>query len=189
MPQDLLNPGVVTAGATVVLAVLTCVLAWIGWKQTKLTRILQRAYVSADPGGIRTSMEGYLFALVIFRNGGNLPASQVAWVIEPVEVTGKQDWQPPAKGSPLRGRSILPLGGKMTVGSARISQQKIDESTDGAKYLYVWGRASYRDGFGKKRNTSFCHRYNWAARDVPASGEIHIGAEHARYHDFGNEAD
>ena len=77
----------------------------------------------------------------------------------------------------------------MTVGSARISQQKIDESTDAAKYLYVWGRASYRDGFGKKRNTSFCHRYNWAARDVPASGEVHIGAEHARYHDFGNEAD
>jgi hypothetical protein len=188
MPQELIDPGIVTAGAMVALTVLTCVLAWIGWKQTKLTRILQRAYVSADGGGIRTSMEGYLYALVIFRNVGHLPASQVAWVIEPVEVTGQPDWHPPAKGSALRGRSILPLGGKMTVGSARISQQKIEEFT-GAKYLYVWGRVSYRDGFGKKRNMRFCHRYNWAAREVPGNGEIHIGAEHARYSDFGNEAD
>jgi hypothetical protein len=189
MPQEFIDSGLVTAGAAAALVVLTCLLAWIGWKQIKLTRILQRAYVSADAGGIRTSMEGYLYASVIFRNVGHLPASRVAWVIEPIEVTGNNDWHPPAKGSPLRGQSILPLGGKMTVGSARILQQKIEECAGDAKYLYVWGRASYRDGFGKRRKTSFCHRYNWGAREVPANGKIHIGAEHARFHDFGNDAD
>ena len=77
----------------------------------------------------------------------------------------------------------------MTVGSARISRSKLDDSTGDPKFLYVWGLASYRDGFGRKRKTKFCHCYNWGAREVPAGGGTHIRADHARYHDFGNEAD
>jgi hypothetical protein len=181
--------GAVIAVASIVLALLTVALAWIGRQQVKLTRILQRAYVSADPGGIRTSMEGNLFALVTFGNVGHLPATQFSWIIEPVEVTNQQDWSPPDAVSSLRGSTVLPLGAHMTMGSARIPRDRINETESGANYLYVWGRASYRDGFRKKRVTRFCHRYKWAAREVAVSGEVRIGAEHARYHDHGNAAD
>jgi hypothetical protein len=178
----------ITAVAAIALSFVALFLAWVGWQQAKLTRILQRAYVSAEARGIWSDMHDHLLAYVIFRNVGNLPASKLSWVIEPVEVTSKRDWQPPATRSVLVGLSILPVGGSTTVGSARISRQKIDECVGNEKFLYVWGRASYRDGFGRKRQTKFCHRYNWDARDVPVSGEIHILAKHGRYHELGNEA-
>jgi hypothetical protein len=197
MPQDLTQVvewlqkynGAVTAVASAVIALLTLILAWISWRQTRLTRILQRAYLSVEAGGIVTNTHGHLLAYVLLENVGHLPASNLSWVIEPVEVTSDRDWRPPAAGSALRGLSVLPLGGRMTLGSARISQRRIDECVGDGKFLYVWGRASYRDGFARKREAKFCHRYNWEAREIPVGGGSRIGAEHARYHDFGNEAD
>jgi hypothetical protein len=41
-----------------VIAVFTIVLARVGWKQTKITRILQRAYLDAKFGGIKNNRAG-----------------------------------------------------------------------------------------------------------------------------------
>ena len=56
-------------------------------------------------------------------------------------------------------------------------------------FLYVWGRATYRDGFRwRKRYANFCHRYPWEMRETPTGGGVRISTEHARYHDYGNSA-
>jgi hypothetical protein len=57
------------------------------------------------------------------------------------------------------------------------------------EFIYVWGRVTYLDGFGKRRFTNFCHRYNTAMKKPPAGGGYVIREEDARYHDYGNDAD
>ncbi len=51
------------------------------------------------------------------------------------------------------------------------------------------GRVTYLDGFGKRRFTNFCHRYNTAVKKTPDGGGYVIREEDARYHDYGNGAD
>ena len=57
------------------------------------------------------------------------------------------------------------------------------------EFIYVWGRVTYLDGFGKRRFTNFCHRYNTGARKFAEGGRYFIPEEDARYHDYGNGAD
>jgi hypothetical protein len=55
------------------------------------------------------------------------------------------------------------------------------------KFLYVWGRVSYLDGFDEGRFTNFCHRYNTDMKDIPPGGGYRIKRTFARQHDNGNE--
>jgi len=58
------------------------------------------------------------------------------------------------------------------------------------KYLYVWGRMTYVDGFKRPRYLNFCHRYPWDKRETPSGGGFLISEEHGRYHEHGgNDAD
>jgi hypothetical protein len=80
-------------------------------------------------------------------------------------------------------KTTMRLGGPpITIGPDDLRHQ------DGL-FLYVWGAASYRDGFGKRRFTRFCHRYNCVNfTQHPQLGGIAIDAVHARYHRLGNDA-
>jgi hypothetical protein len=79
-------------------------------------------------------------------------------------------------------RRFLPIGARMKRGSHGIPISP-------EKYLYVWGRVTYADGFGERRFVDFCHRYNTEMKETPPGGGYRIRTEHARYHDFGNRAD
>jgi hypothetical protein len=46
------------------LVVVTGGLVWVGWRQIQDARVLQRAYVSALPGGVSTTSRGELLAHV-----------------------------------------------------------------------------------------------------------------------------
>jgi hypothetical protein len=48
------------------------------------TRIIQRAYLSVEPGGLQPLVDGSprLVCTVIIRNAGNLPARDVSWYID-----------------------------------------------------------------------------------------------------------
>ena len=72
--------------------------------------------------------------------------------------------------------------------------------TKAKEYIFVWGMACYDDGYGKRRTTHFCHRYDTASynRAVASfnSGFIDpvetipiITHDKARYHEYGNAAD
>jgi hypothetical protein len=81
----------ILAIATVIITIYTVVLARVARRQTKDTRILQRAYLGVLPGGIHIlndRMTGVLndrmtgVAHIEIHNGGNLPATRTKWFID-----------------------------------------------------------------------------------------------------------
>ena len=175
----------ITAGSTFIIALFTIILARVAWKQTRDTRVLQRAYLDVKFGGIRNNNAGELLGHVIFVNVGHLPAQKFSWLVK--LSTAGEDWRPPKiKNKELVGKSIIPIGADWPIGSAGIPHPQ--DSIRGL-YLYVWGRATYKDGFRwRKRYANFCHRYPWEMRETPTGGGVCISTDHARYHEYGNSA-
>jgi hypothetical protein len=203
------------AGFTVVLAFSTVAL-WLStnklWEATKDTataqerdtRILQRAYISVEPGGISASSSmDKCHPNIDIRNVGNLPAREIRWLMEwstslnPRRQTFRID---PDK---LEGQNTLTPGGVMRQGGPIIylGNDHGDLRNEAGLYLYVWGAVYYDDGFGTERITKFCHRYNSVNlikvthETVEASGLMtftdigqEIRSSAGRYHRFGNDA-
>jgi hypothetical protein len=166
------------------LVVVTGGLVWVGCRQIKDARVLQRAYVSALPGGISTTMShGQLLAHVKFKNVGHLPATQVKSLLKFIP-SHDGDWSPPrVDDKDLRPAGVLPVGISVTTGSHGIGVPQ-----PWPKYLYAWGRLTYVDGFGNDRWTNFCHRYNTEVRETQTGGHIRIAEEYGRHREYGNDA-
>lgn len=174
----------ILALATIVLAIFTIVLALVARRQGRDTRILQRAYISADMAGIADSTDGQLIGHVILKNVGHLPARNFCWLVK--ISSGDEKFTPPKiKQRALEGVSVLPIGAEWRMGSDGID---IPQGDTKPKYLFVWGRVAYNDGFRwQKRYLTFCHRYPLAKRYFPPGGGFCIDAEYGRYHDSGND--
>ena len=61
--------------------------------KVKDTRILQRAYISANMAGIANTTDGPLIGHVIFKNVGRLPARKFCWLVK-ISV-GDEGFTPP----------------------------------------------------------------------------------------------
>lgn len=155
-------------------------------ERARETRILHRACVSVVPKGVApfASGSGMLACDVAFHNGGKLPATKLCWLVDrKFSTDGQLDDFPVER--PLVGGSIVPAGLEVIKGAKAIASTELDAFRTGGgakdRWLYVWGRISYEDGFGYDRRTDFCFRYNLAGlRD----GKIPAGA--ARQHEYGN---
>jgi len=184
---DLVHPHheVIAALSTAVIAVLTIVLAYIAWRQTRDARILQRAYLDPQFGGIRNNTAGELLGYVTVKNVGRLPAQKFCWLVN--LSAGGKDWKPPKiKSRDLSGESVVPIGGEWRKVSNPLAHPEEEQR---GLYLYVWGRVTYRDGFKRrKRYANFCHTYLWDQRETPTGGGVIIGTDHASYNVFGNRA-
>jgi hypothetical protein len=184
---DLVHPHheVIAALSMAVIAVLTIVLAYLAWRLTRDARILQRAYLDVQFGGIRNNTAGELVGHVTFKNVGHLPAHKFCWVVN--LGAGGKDWKPPKiKNRDLDGESVIPIGAEWPKGSAPLAHPQEEQR---GLYLYVWGRVTYKDGYKwRKRYTDFCHRYPWEKRETPASGGVAISTDEARYNVYGNRA-
>src|SRR5262249_49765376 len=123
---------------------------------------------------------------VIFKNTGKLPATQFVSVVK-IEV-GDAEWvTPELTDTALPGTTagVIPIGAEVPQGSEGVTPNYVDKANiRGHKYLYVWGRTRFNDGFSSERHVDFCHRYPW----VKATGGS-ISKEYARYHQYGNKAD
>jgi len=183
---DLIRPyrDDITAISTLIVAIFTVVLARVLWKQTRDARILQRAYLDARFGGVRDTAAGELVGRVDFKNVGHLPAQKLRWLVR--LNSGGPNWQPPQiKNKDLIGESVIPIGAEWPRASNGIPHP----ADAGGVFLYVWGRATYADGFRwRKRRVDFCHRYPWKKRETPTGGGVSISAEYASYHEQGNSA-
>ena len=181
---------IVTATAGAVVAALTIVLANVGKQQVADTRILQRAYLSVEPQGIEWSGGGAFIGQVIFKNVGKLPATEFANVIK-IEVDNA-DWVTPilTDGDLSISAGVIPIGAEVPQGSAGITHGQVAQAiVSGDKYLYVYGRAKFKDGFDADRHVNFCHRYPWAkVQPLTTSAGIRISKEFARYQQYGNDA-
>ena len=85
---------VASAVATAVVAVFAIVLACVGRRQIADTRILQRAYLSAEPKGIEWTSNGFLVGQVAFKNVGKLPATAFVSVVNKI-VVRNVEWVTP----------------------------------------------------------------------------------------------
>src|SRR6476646_8668330 len=85
---------VVSAAATVVIALFTIVLAFVGRRQIADTRILQRAYVTVVPKGIEWHSSGVLVGQVAFKNVGKLPATAFVSIVNKI-VVRNAEWVTP----------------------------------------------------------------------------------------------
>jgi hypothetical protein len=183
---------------TFLLFLATCLLAWVAWRQISDGRIAQRAYVAVEPLGIALMKEGdRVIGHIGIRNAGRLPARQLSWFINMKHSTRGDEQEFSLEEA--KGKIIITPGTTATRGSDKhLKLQDLISASDRTEgrelspehplFLYVWGVVHYNDGFRRaKRFTKFCHRYNWAVRDGPAKHEI--AREHARYHEYGNDAD
>jgi nitrogen fixation-related uncharacterized protein len=189
--------GSITALASLLIAAFTGTLWWAAAgqydlleRQIKDSRILRRAYLRVAPGGIRPyiSSDERLSCDVIFENAGNLPASNISWSIRR-EFSKDAKFNPPSvENESFVGNNILPPKSEMRKGAKWIAMSDFigfkKGGTQDDRWLYVWGRVRYSDGFRPTRWIDFCHRYNMLGE----RGLI-IPAENGRYHEFGNRTD
>jgi len=179
----------ITALSTLAIAVFAGVLAVVARRQSKDTRILQRAYLTVRPAGIH--ILGYrdeAVAHVEICNAGNLPATMVKWFIKH-DFSSRLDWFTGEIDTRLvaGAGSVLAPHAEMAQASGPIEVGPDALRHQDGRYLYVWGAVTYRDGFGKKRSTTFCHRYDCAnAPEKLEQGTVAMSGITAREHRYGN---
>jgi hypothetical protein len=177
----------------VVSAWFTVVLARVGKQQIADTKILQRAYLSVEPQGVKwLGLEKTFIGHVVFKNVGKLPATEFVSVVMKIEVQNAE-WATPILADdalPDIPAGVIPIGAEVPQGSPRIAFDEVNQAeVSGPMYLYVWGRAKFKDGFGGARYVNFCRRYPWAKFTVLTPAPAVISKEFARYHHYGNNAD
>jgi hypothetical protein len=172
------------------LVVCTALLFAIARSQRNDLRAIQRAYISAEPGGLHPLWgekreEHWVIGHVKFRNGGRMPARNFRWyaTIACDENSLREEFPIPSV-SEFEGTTIIAPGSAMKFGTKEL---KLPESG----WIYVWGAYTYDDGFDADQFARFCHRYNRKAlrkemdKSDPDSGHG-IPADDGRLHRFGN---
>ena len=165
--------------------------AMVDLSRENATREL-RAYLSVEPGGIN-QLRGTTDAVghIIVRNVGKLPAQGV-YAVSRIGAVNRRGISLIVNADEAQPERVIQPGAAMIQGSSDF--MTADAFREPAQYFYVWGVIYYWDGFGERRFTKFCHRYNAEAR----SGKIDIerrtkrcliDPSEARYHEDGNDAD
>jgi hypothetical protein len=152
--------------------------------QSRETKILQRAYITARRRGIDLTDDGKIIGQLAFVNVGNLPARnfcaavKICWSIDP-DLNEFEEL-------PL-GEVVLPAKTKFPSGTGPLPEENAEffRHASGG-FIYVWGRVSYTDGFGGSRWLRFCHRYNCKS---PRNSKGGISRRYGRHHHHYNEDD
>lgn len=177
----------------------TIALAYIAWLQRADTRITQRAYLSVAPLGVAPLNERGVAHLSV-RNVGKLPAHDVSWLIATeADENGKRSNFPVDESKFYAHGFVIQPGAEMKRSQDfHLTESQLGDFKDRTqrrRFLYVWGELRYLDGFGRRRFTRFCHRYDSRGYMEAPIGERHGGhdwiitAESSRSHQFGNDAD
>jgi hypothetical protein len=174
---------------------------WVGFQQYRDTRILQRAYVSAEPLGIHYLMErpDALVAHVKIINAGNLPAQKVKWRIQTLFSRDGEHKDFEINPKDLSGDNVISPQSEMIQGNNDIlSRAQMVRENDFVRqnfmsnpdsFVYVYGLVIYEDGFGKERKLCFCHRYpciTYGSFGSSIPGTAGIAATDGRQHQYGN---
>jgi len=169
------------SGIGLLVSIASVVIAYRMKEQTRRhTEIIQRAYLSVEPGGIEEPydrddrVQGY----VIIRNRGHLPARKLSWHTRTDTVQQGKEQFPIGEMSEPQG-AITP-GTEMIVSAGTFFTNKLQNS------LFVWGMVTYDDGFGNRRCTKFCHYYY--TKPFYGSGTFSILPAAGRIYEYGNDA-
>ena len=174
------------AAFTIVLAVATIGLLKVGNRTLVETdralKITQRAYLEAKRGGIEVSGDNQVVGQVIFFNAGALPARNVT-VSARIKWCESRDVEEFSEAHIPQRTHILPAKSELQTGT-RSLEDGHDRLNDGFGFIYVWGRATYDDGFGCKRWLTFCPGYNCGSGTI---NEFAISPKNGRMHHYYND--
>jgi hypothetical protein len=184
----------ILAGATVLLVIATVGLGIITGRgirnQSEQTRVIERAFISVEPGGISafSGDDERIACNIIINNAGNLPASHVSWFIDKIFSKNGNEPEQSFPIGKLEGDIVLAPKTKAKKGSKPTDQNSFDackvNSEPDKAWLFVFGKIAYHDGFSDGRWITFCHRYNLRG----ATGYT-IPEDTGRYHENGNRTD
>lgn len=187
---------------TAFLVASTLLLWWATWRigvrQSKETKILQRAYVSVEPLGVRLMRDGsHLIGHASIKNAGNLPATNLSWWINIKHSTTGEEADFPI--GQTKGNIVVAPHSETTRGSdnslvlpdllTASNAGNIERHNENPLFIYVWGVVRYHDGFTADRSTQFCHRYNWINRPEIVTADntqYELDKEFSRLHTDGN---
>lgn len=182
--------------ATAFIAIYTIVLACQVWRQVRDGRIINRAYLSVRPNGIKTFVDDptKLVGYIAIKNVGHLIAKEVTYSItmdwnDTSELT---DFPPPEFA---KSKTVIFPEAAFVLGTEAIDATRTGGPDRPKGFLYVWGTVSYKDGFfrwkfWRKRETKFCHYYFCGHREVPTidNPSFRIAAQEGRDCGYGNDA-
>ena len=178
------------AFSALAVAAFTAALTYLAIRQTLDSRIIQRAYVTVAPGGVKLwSTRDKLLSHLIIQNGGNLPATKVRWFSKiEVDTESQRSWFPIDKDE-LDGDHTIPAKGELIFGSPGITLQDVlaERDTKPSCYIYVWGLVCYENGFGKSDEIIFCHRYDYMQTRTRAPSEpnlYELAPDLGRHHQY-----
>jgi len=180
-----LHHDLVLAAATIVIAWFTIVLARLGRRQIKDSRILHRAYIRVDPRGLEITPKK-VYGHIAFVNVGHLPAQEFQNNVF-IQWSDMRDLEQFDERAIEPTKMILPIGAEAPRRTDALIEQDRMAVEIGEGFVYVWGEVAYKDGFENPRWLKFCHRYRCEAGKDVASGWIAKG--YARLHHHHNDGD
>jgi hypothetical protein len=202
---------------TGLLVVVTGGLTWVGARQVSLTKdianrqtrdtqILQRAYLSVEPGGVAPyaspttthDPDWRVVAHIRIHNAGHLPARNVNYHFNTEFSTDPHwseerlthiDWSEDYFGqSGETENAVGPVGNNVVPPASAMNQGGPTRLLHEKGWVYVWGKVTYHDGFVGGRVTRFCHRYNLKRFESNKRGARRIRPKYGRHYERGNDA-
>ena len=165
---------------------------FVGWNQSRDTRLLQRAYIAVAPRGVLPfdPAAPHTVAHIAVMNAGHLPARNIRWCINTKFSSNGQLDEFPIDEARLVGNNALSPGtvAERTQNDA-ITTEDFNALRGGGAWYFVWGAVRYTDGFGETRTTRFCHRYGKDSFRHMPQADNRLMAEAAQYHEYGNDID
>jgi hypothetical protein len=165
-------------------SIASAIIAYRAKEQTRRhTEILQRAYLSVESGGIGDydRDNGTFHGYVRCHNRGHLPARRLSWHIRIGTVQQGAEEFP--IGEMRKPRSVVIPGTEMIVSAGTFFINNLRNE------LFVWGKVTYDDGFGNRRYTKFCHRYDMKRFLLGGEATYELPPEAGQIDERGTDAD
>lgn len=162
----------------------------------KRTAELQlRAYISIEPAGIEPWGAQEVVGHIRIRNAGGVPARdvEISAGIQYSEIGEDDEFEQMTIVLENEDGSETVIPPTTRLGSIQpkvfaIHGSDHEKTPTGSGHLFVWGEATYYDGFSEERRiTEFCHRYPCEMLSY-RSGKPFIDVQYGRYHRNGNDS-
>jgi len=159
---------VITAIATVLLTFVTGGLVWTGYQQIRTVRAQLRAYITTTPGECyrQGGVRGLRFECrPLILNTGQTPAYKVGAIsnIKFLSIDEAKTFDFNLPPGDLTVTTLGPSQSRFTqvIMDGRLSKQELRQFRRGTHRLFVYGKISYRDAFGRGRYTHYCYVIGW----------------------------
>ncbi len=178
------NGELITALATVFLAVITFLLVGLGREQSDTNKAQLRAYMSAITKGITVAADGETVSIYVqLTNSGQTPAFNLIVpcgiiVLPPDDRFSVRDIKLTKQDAEKLPVTTLPKDASCVIHAAtRITYADAVAYLASPRRIYVYGRMTYQDVFGLPQWAEFCHYLDWPKFQAFLSAALNSGPD------------